>query len=84
METQNWSIIFHRVQLYVSSGTRNNKHCVTTRDTGCPKKVLRLTNDRTKVFCSIFKFSFVLDRLDPKLDFDISVLKIGQKLTESR
>ena len=48
------------------------------------KTVLRLINNRTNAFCLIFKISFVLDRLDPNLGFDISVLKIGQKLTELR
>ena len=28
--------------------------------------------------------SFVLDRLDPNLDFHVAFLKIGQKLTELR
>ena len=47
------------------------------------RKVLRLIDNRTKAFCLIFNF-FVLDRLDPKVDFDISVFKIRQKLTELR
>ena len=42
--------------------------------------VLRLINNRTKAFCSIF-VHFVLDRLEPNLNFDISVFKIRQKLT---
>ena len=51
---------------------------------GVPIKILPLINNRTKAFCSTFIISFVLDRLDPNLDFDISVLRIGQKLLELR
>ena len=49
----------------------------------CPKiKVLRLTNNRTKVFRSIFTISFASDRCDINLYFDISFSKIGQISTE--
>ena len=48
------------------------------------EKVLRLINNGTKAFCSISKISFVLDRLDPNSDFNISFLKVRQKLTELR
>ena len=37
--------------------------------TGCPKNALRLINNRTKAFCSIFKISSVLDGLDINLYF---------------
>ena len=47
-----------------------------------PKKALRLINNRTKVFCSIFKISFVSDRCGINLDFDISYLKMGKILKE--
>ena len=52
---------------------------------GVPKKVVRLINNKTTGFCSIFKLFKLLDRLDPNLDFDISFyspLQIGPKLTE--
>ena len=43
-----------------------------------PKKALRLINNRRDAFCSIIKIFFVSDRLDPNLNFDVSVLKIDQ------
>ena len=48
------------------------------------ENVLCLINKKTTAFCSVFKISFVLDRLNSILDFDISFLKIGKKLTELR
>ena len=59
-------------------------HCYVSisGSTWCPKKVLRLINNKTKTFCSIFKISFVSDWCDINLNFDISLLKIGQILTE--
>ena len=48
---------------------------------GVLRKVLRLINNRTKAFCSIYKISFVSDRFDISLDFDTSFLKIKQVLT---
>ena len=46
------------------------------------KEVMRLINNKTTAFCLIFKISFVWNRSDPHLHFDIPFLKIRQKLTE--
>ena len=55
---------------------------ITYPTTCVRKKVSCLINNRTKAFRSIFKISFVSDKCDINLDFDTSVLKIRQILTE--
>ena len=40
------------------------------------KKVLRLMNNKTKGFCSIFRISFVLNKIYPNLDFEIKIAEI--------
>ena len=46
------------------------------------QKVLGLINNRTKVFCPIFKIFSVSDWCEINLDFDMPLLKIEQILTE--
>ena len=41
-----------------------------------------LINNKKKAFTLIFKIPFFSDRWEINLDFDISLLKIGQILTE--
>ena len=59
------------------------KHCKAAMLVpGVPKRVLRLINNRTKGFCLIFKISFVLDKVCPKLDFEIKIVEVCWKLSE--
>ena len=44
---------------------------------GVPKKVLRLINNKTNVFCLISEMFFVLDNGDPNSDFDILCFLFG-------
>ena len=46
------------------------------------KKVLRLINNRTKTSSSISEMLFVLDKLDPNLDFEILFFSIELKLPD--
>ena len=43
---------------------------------GVPKKYRRLSKNRTKAFCLIFRLSLLLDKAYPNLDFDIKIVKI--------
>ena len=43
---------------------------------GVPKKYRRLINNRTKVFCLIFRISSILNKTYPYLDFEIKIVEI--------
>ena len=55
---------------------------ICQRLSGVPKKYRCLINNKTTVFCLIFRISFILDKAYLYLDLEMKIVKICYKLSE--
>ena len=70
--------MFLSIKSFLCISVNNYMYYVSTvlQKLGVPKRYQRLINDGTKVFCIIFRISFILHNAYFYLDFEIKIVEM--------